>query len=93
MGKTAFKFGWTGNGLLATASNGFVRAADRGAVGRAAGRPAGLRRRTMYTVLIVLLILMLVGALPVFPYATSWGWSPAAIVLVVLIVLLLLRVL
>jgi hypothetical protein len=23
MGKTAFKFGWTGNGLLATASNGF----------------------------------------------------------------------
>jgi hypothetical protein len=47
----------------------------------------------MYTVLIVLLILMLVGALPVFPYATSWGWSPAAIVLVVLIVLLLLRVL
>lgn len=45
------------------------------------------------TVLIVLLILMLLGALPKWPHSRSWGYYPSGILgllLVILIVLLLL---
>lgn len=48
----------------------------------------------MNTLLIVLLILLLVGALPVYPYSTSWGYYPSGglgLVLVVLVVLALTR--
>jgi hypothetical protein len=44
----------------------------------------------MQTLLIVLLIILLLGALPVFPYSASWGWSPVGVIVVVLIVLLVL---
>lgn len=43
--------------------------------------------------LIVLLVLLLVGALPAWPHAASWGYAPsstlAVILLIVLLVLLL----
>jgi hypothetical protein len=45
------------------------------------------------TVLIVLLILMLVGALPTWPHSRQWGYYPSSglgLVLVILVVLLLL---
>jgi hypothetical protein len=45
------------------------------------------------TILLIILILLLVGALPSWPYSRSWGYGPSGllgIVLVVLIVLLLL---
>jgi hypothetical protein len=44
------------------------------------------------TILLIVLVLILVGALPTWPYASSWGYGPsglAGIVVVVLIVLLL----
>ena len=44
------------------------------------------------TILIIILILMLVGALPTWPYSRSWGYGPtgiAGVVVIVLIVLLL----
>lgn len=47
----------------------------------------------MHTVLIILLILLLLGALPVYPYNRSWGPYPAGgigLVLVILIILVLL---
>ncbi len=47
---------------------------------------------TISTILIVILILLLVGALPTWPYATGWGYYPSGllgVVLVVLVVLLL----
>jgi hypothetical protein len=45
----------------------------------------------LYTILIVLLILMLVGALPSWPYARDWGyWPSGSLGLVVLILLILL---
>src|ERR1017187_1283261 len=31
----------------------------------------------MYTILLVLLILMLLGALPAWPYSRSWGYYPS----------------
>jgi hypothetical protein len=42
------------------------------------------------TVLIVLLILMLVGAMPTWGYSRSWGYGPGGLVGVLLIVVLVL---
>lgn len=44
------------------------------------------------TVLLIVLILILVGVLPVWPHATSWGYGPSGILGVVLIILLILIV-
>ena len=46
----------------------------------------------MVTVLIVLLVLMLVGALPAWPHSRSWGYFPSGglgLVLLILIILAL----
>ena len=44
----------------------------------------------MYTILIVVLVLLLVGALPAWPYSTGWGYYPSGgLGLVVLILLVL----
>ncbi|MGH7798077.1 MAG: DUF3309 family protein [Candidatus Binatia bacterium] len=46
----------------------------------------------MGTILIILLILLLVGALPSWPYSSGWGYYPSGglgLVLIVIIVLLL----
>ncbi len=44
----------------------------------------------METLLILILILALVGALPVYPYSSSWGYYPSGgLSLIVLIVVLL----
>ena len=45
------------------------------------------------TILIILLILMLLGALPTWPHSRSWGYYPSGglgLLLVVLVILLLL---
>lgn len=43
------------------------------------------------TVLLILLVLLLIGALPAWPHSKSWGYFPSGgLSLVVLIVLLLL---
>jgi len=47
----------------------------------------------MYTILLVLLILMLIGALPTWPYSSGWGYYPSGglgLIVVVLLVLVLL---
>ena len=44
------------------------------------------------TILIIILILVLVGALPVWPHSTAWGYYPSSglgLVLVIVIVLML----
>ncbi|MFI5374879.1 MAG: DUF3309 family protein [Candidatus Rokuibacteriota bacterium] len=46
----------------------------------------------MSLILIILLVLILVGSLPTWPYSSGWGFYPsggAGLVLLVLIVLLL----
>jgi hypothetical protein len=48
----------------------------------------------MRTVLIVLLILLLLGALPTWPYSAGWGYYPSGglgLVLLILIILVLLK--
>jgi len=45
------------------------------------------------TILIVVLVLMLVGALPTWPHSRQWGFYPSGgigLILVILIILLLL---
>lgn len=44
------------------------------------------------TLLLIILILLLVGALPVYPYSRSWGYYPTGILTVVLVVVLVLAV-
>ncbi len=44
----------------------------------------------MRTILLIILILLLVGAFPAWPYSTAWGYYPSGgIGLVLLIVLIL----
>ena len=44
------------------------------------------------TILLIVLILMLVGVLPVWPHATSWGYGPSGALGVVLLVIIVLLV-
>lgn len=44
----------------------------------------------LYTILIILLILALVGALPRWGHSRNWGYAPSGILGVVLIVLIIL---
>jgi hypothetical protein len=49
----------------------------------------------MITILLIILILMLVGALPAWPYSRGWGYYPTGglgLILLIVVVLLLLRV-
>jgi hypothetical protein len=41
-------------------------------------------------ILVVVLVLLLIGALPVFPYSTAWGPYPSGIITVILVVVLIL---
>jgi hypothetical protein len=46
----------------------------------------------MSTILLVILILLLVGALPTWPYSSGWGYYPSGglgLVLLVVIILLI----
>jgi len=47
-------------------------------------------RPAMYTILFIILILLLLGALPVYPYSRSWGYYPSGGVGLILIIILLL---
>lgn len=47
------------------------------------------------TILIILLILLLIGAVPAWPYSRSWGAYPSGllgVVLVIVIILVVMRV-
>jgi hypothetical protein len=42
------------------------------------------------TVLLILLILLVVGAIPSWPYSRGWGYGPSGILGVILVVVLIL---
>ena len=42
------------------------------------------------TILLIVLILLLVGAIPAWPHARSWGYGPSGIIGVILLVVLVL---
>jgi hypothetical protein len=45
------------------------------------------------TILVVLLIILLIGALPAWPYSASWGYAPGGLLGTVLVVVVLLALL
>ena len=48
---------------------------------------------TLSTILLIVLVLLLVGALPTWPHSASWGYAPSGILGTLLIVLLVLLLL
>jgi len=44
------------------------------------------------TILLIILILLLFGAIPVWPHAASWGYGPSGVLGLILIVVLVLIV-
>ena len=48
---------------------------------------------TLTTVLVILLVLFLIGALPVYPYSRDWGYYPSGILAVVMAVVALMLLL
>jgi hypothetical protein len=42
----------------------------------------------MSTILIIILILILIGAFPSWPYSRGWGYGPSGIVGLILVILL-----
>lgn len=45
---------------------------------------------TVGTILLIILILLLIGAVPSWPYSRGWGYGPSGILGIVLIVVLIL---
>lgn len=45
---------------------------------------------TLGTILIIILILLLIGAVPSWPYSRGWGYGPSGILGLILVVLLIL---
>lgn len=44
----------------------------------------------MSTILLIILILLLIGAFPAWPYSAGWGYGPSGILGTILIILLIL---
>jgi len=47
-------------------------------------------RNMLGTVLLIILILLLIGAIPAWPYSSGWGYGPSGILGVLVVVLLIL---
>ena len=45
-------------------------------------------RMGLSTILLIVLILLLIGAVPAWPYSTGWGYYPSGIVGVLLVVVI-----
>ncbi len=44
----------------------------------------------LVTILLIILILMLIGALPYYPYSRSWGPYPGGVLTVILVIVVIL---
>lgn len=47
----------------------------------------------MNTILLIVLILLLVGALPTWPHSNKWGYAPSGLLGTVLVIILILMLL
>lgn len=45
---------------------------------------------TLGTILLIILVLMLIGAIPSWPHSRSWGYAPSGLLGVVLIIIVVL---
>ncbi|MFC5705252.1 DUF3309 family protein [Aeromonas eucrenophila] len=44
----------------------------------------------MGTILLIVLVLLLIGAIPSWPHSRSWGYTPSSLIGLVLIIMLIL---
>jgi hypothetical protein len=44
----------------------------------------------MMTILVILLVLLLIGAVPAWPHSRSWGYAPSGLLGVILLVVIIL---
>jgi hypothetical protein len=44
----------------------------------------------LVTILLVILVLLVIGALPSWPYSSGWGYGPSGIVGLILIIIVIL---
>lgn len=42
------------------------------------------------TILLIVLVLILIGALPTWPHSQSWGYAPSGIIGIIVVILLVL---
>lgn len=45
---------------------------------------------TLGTILLIILILLLIGAIPAWPYSSGWGYAPSGVLGVLLVIVLIL---
>lgn len=45
---------------------------------------------SLATILLIILILILIGALPTWPYSREWGYYPGGVVGIIVLILLIL---
>jgi hypothetical protein len=48
----------------------------------------------LYTILLILLILIIVGALPTWPHSRNWGYGPSGglgLILIIVLIIVLMR--
>ncbi len=47
----------------------------------------------METILLIVLVLLLIGALPAWPYSTGWGYFPSGLLGLLLLIMLIVLIL
>ena len=47
----------------------------------------------LHTILLIIVLLLLIGALPVYPYSRNWGYAPSGTLTIVLVIVILFLVL
>jgi len=48
---------------------------------------------TLGTILLIILILILIGVIPSWPYSSGWGYGPSGLVGVILVIVIILLLL
>jgi hypothetical protein len=56
----------------------------------AAARQPATGANMLSTILVIVLILLLIGAIPSWPYSRGWGYGPSGLLGIILIVVLIL---
>jgi hypothetical protein len=68
------------------------RASEESIVSIRRAREMAIGRIFMLTILVIILVLLLIGALPTWPYSSGWGYYPSGglgLVVLILVILLL----
>lgn len=47
----------------------------------------------LYTILLIILILLLLGAIPTWSHSATWGYGPSGIIGIIIIIILILMLL